>query len=119
MKPATYTPEMTQYIITEYKSDPTPATVERLAAELERPRRGIISKLAIAGIYQKPERLSKDGTKIVTREQLVEEIESALGITAPTLVKAGKLDLKKLREALYDPLALRAHLVDLEYEDDN
>lgn len=118
MKPAVYTPEMTQYIVAEYKADPSPETVDRLAAELERPRRGIISKLAIAGVYVKPERVSKDGTKIVTREQLVKEIENALGITCPTLVKAGKLDLKKLCEAIYDPLVLRAHLVDLEYEDD-
>lgn len=118
MKPAVYTPEMTQYIVDEYKADPSQETVDRLAAELERPRRGIISKLAIAGVYEKPQRLSKDGTKIVTREQLVEEIENALGIKAPTLVKSGKLDLKKLHEALFDPLVLRAHLVDLEYEDD-
>ena len=112
-----YSNEMTNYIVSEYTRDSSPATVDRLAIELDRPRRGIISKLAIAGVYRRPERTSKTGEPVTSKEQLVREIGEAFGIEVPTLVKSGKLDLQTLHTALHDPLQVRAHLVDLEYDD--
>lgn len=111
-----YTPELTQLIIDEYKADPTRATVDRLAEEHGKPARSIIAKLSSAGVYQAPPRLSKTGDPITRKEDLVKEIGEWFGLEIPSLAKAGKLDLLALHKALSNPDFIRAHLVDLEDE---
>lgn len=111
-----YTEELTQLIIDEYTADPTRATVDRLAEEHNKSVRSIIAKLASAGVYQAPPRLSKTGEPIVRKEDLVKDIGEWLGIEIASLAKAGKLDLQSLHKALNNPDIVRAHLVDLEYE---
>jgi len=51
------------------------------------------------GIYKKA-RLDKTGQEIVSKAALVSQIEDRFGIELPTLVKAGKEDLRKLVEYL-------------------
>lgn len=109
-----YTEELTQLIIDEYTADPTRATVDRLAEEHGKSARSIIAKLSSAGVYQAPPRVSKTGEAIVRKEDLAAEIGEWFGIDVPTLAKAGKLDLKRLHDALSNPDFVRAHLVDLE-----
>lgn len=111
-----YTEEMTRTIIEEYTTDPTRETVDRLAEEFNKSPRAIIAKLSNAGVYIKPPRVSKTGEPITHKNELVSDIESWLGISVPSLAKAGKLDLTKLHKALSDPVNVRAHLVDLEDE---
>ena len=109
-----YTEELTELIVNEYVSDPTRATVDRLAEEHGKTARSIIAKLASAGVYQAPPRLSKSGEPITRKEDLAAEIGSWFGIEVPSLAKAGKLDLQKLHKALSNADYIRAHLVDLE-----
>lgn len=110
----TYTPELTQLIIDEYVLEPSRATVDRLAEEHNKTVRSIIAKLANAGVYKAPQRLSKTGDAIVRKEDLAADIGQWFGIEVPSLAKAAKLELKKLHEALSNPDFIRAHLVDLE-----
>lgn len=112
-----YTPEITKLIIDEYTAEPTRATVDRLAEELNKSPRSIIAKLSNAGVYQPPQRLSKTGEPIVRKEDLAADIGAWFGIEVPSLAKGAKLELKKLHEALSNPDFVRAHLVDLESSD--
>jgi hypothetical protein len=75
-------------------------SVEELAEMLKKPQRSIIAKLAKMGVYRKKERVTKTGEPIVSKLELLASIEEALGTEFPTLVKAGKEDLKKLAELL-------------------
>lgn len=110
----TYTEELTQLIIDEYTADPTRATVDRLSEEHNKSPRSIIAKLASAGVYQAPPRLSKTGEPITRKEDLANEIGSWFGIEVPSLAKAAKLELIALHKALSNADYIRAHLVDLE-----
>ncbi len=112
-----YTEELTKLIIDEYTTDPTRATVDRLAEEHGKSARSIIAKLSSAGVYQAAPRLSKTGDHIVRKEDLAKEIGDWFGIEVPTLAKAGKLELIKLHKALSNPDYIRAHLVDLENDE--
>jgi hypothetical protein len=109
-----YSEEQAQHIVEEYNADPSRATVDRLAEELNKSPRSIIAKLSSAGVYKAPPRVSKTGEPIIRKEDLAAEIGDWFGIEVPTLAKAGKLELKKLHEALSNPDFIRAHLVDLE-----
>jgi hypothetical protein len=109
-----YTEETTQLIIEEYVADPCRETVDRLAEEHGKTARSIIAKLASAGVYQAPPRLSKTGEPVTRKEDLAKEIGEWFGIEVPTLSKAAKLDLQRLHKALSNPDFIRAHLVDLE-----
>lgn len=111
-----YTKEETQRIIDEYTADPTRATVDRLASELDRPIRSIIGKLSSAGIYKPPAKLTKNGEPIVIKSNLAKDIGEWFGIEVPSLVKASRAELRALHAALSNPDYLRAHLVDLEDE---
>lgn len=71
-------------------------SVAELAERLKRSPRSIIAKLSRAGVYIKPERVTKSGDPIISKADLVAEIEEALGIEVPSLVKAAKEDLRKI-----------------------
>lgn len=114
---ATYTEEELKYVKDEYKQDPSRSTVDRLSEELSKPIRSIIAKLSNAGIYKTPEKFSKTGEAITRKEDLADEIGEWFGIKVPSLSKAAKLELKALHSALANADAVRAHLVDLEYEE--
>ena len=75
-------------------------TVEDLAATLGKSNRSVIAKLSKMGIYQPKPRTTKTGDPIVSKLELLAQIEETLGIELPTLVKAGKEDLRKLAEIL-------------------
>jgi hypothetical protein len=109
-----YTPELTELIISEYSNDPTRATVDRLAEEHGKSARSIIAKLSSAGVYKAPERVTKSGEPIVRKEELARDIGQWFGLDVPTLAKAAKLELISLHRALSNPDFIRAHLVDLE-----
>lgn len=75
-------------------------SVEELAEELNKSTRSVIAKLSKMGIYQPKPRTTKTGDPIVSKLELLAQIESQLEIELPTLVKAGKEDLRKLAEIL-------------------
>lgn len=72
------------------------ASVEELAEKLGKSKRSIIAKLAKMKLYQTQPRTTKTGDKIISKEDLVAELEFMLDIEIPTLVKSGKEDLRKL-----------------------
>jgi hypothetical protein len=51
------------------------------------------------GLYRK-EKLNKVGQPIMPKLEMVAEIENALGISCPTLVKCGKDDLRLIMQTL-------------------
>jgi len=95
-----YTEELTAQITEEYKANPSRETVDAIATRIGKTPRSVIAKLASAGVYQTPVRTTKTGDPIVKKEELVADIEKWLNISAETLVKTGKLDLKALHEAI-------------------
>ena len=99
-----YNEEQTQYIVKEYVSDPTKATVERLAYELEKSPKSIIGKLSREGVYRRSVYKTKTGESPVTKEQLVRDIEDALGLEDEELAgleKSPKNILKHLRDSVF------------------
>ena len=101
------------YLRKEYESDPQRATVDRLAEELEVSPRSIIGKLSSMKIYQAPKRIRKDGKPIELKRDLANEIGEMFGLELPSLEKAEREQLRSLRDAIKNPLNLRALLVDL------
>lgn len=95
-----YSEELTKEIVEEYEANPSRETVDAIADRIGKSSRSVIAKLAAAGVYQTPKRTTKTGDPIVKKEELVEEIGGWLDIEVPTLVKTGKLDLKKLHTAI-------------------
>ena len=92
-----YTEEETRKL-EEY--DGTKESVIRLSEALNKSQRSVIAKLAKMGRYQTQPRTTKDGKNIISKPDLVAAIEDALDITVPTLVKAGKEDLRLLEMAI-------------------
>lgn len=99
-----YTEEQTQDMIAEYSAAPNRDTVEALSLKLGKSPRSIIAKLSSSGVYKTPERTTKTGDVIEKKEDMVVQICTWMGIEMPTLVKTGKQDLKRLRDALADLL---------------
>lgn len=116
MAAAAYTDEELELIRSDYEKMPTRETVDMLADQLDKPFRSIVAKLVHMGIYVVPKRTSKDGREIRSKVMMAKDIGEWFGLEIPSLEKAGKLDLAKLWEVLQDPVAIRAHLVDLEFE---
>ena len=98
-----YNEEQTQYIVNEYVSDPTKATVDRLAQEMEKSPKSIIGKLSREGVYRRSVYKTKTGESPVTKEQIVRDIEDVLGMNHESLTgleKSPKNILKQLRDSL-------------------
>lgn len=98
-----YNEEQTQYLVNEYVSDPTKATVDRLAQEMEKSPKSIIGKLSREGVYRRSVYKTKTGESPVTKEQIVRDIEDVLGINHESLTgleKSPKNILKQLRDSL-------------------
>jgi hypothetical protein len=51
------------------------------------------------GVYKKAH-LDKTGQEIISKAALVASIEDALGLELPTLIKAGKEDLRRIASSL-------------------
>lgn len=98
----TYTPELVKRIIDEYRADPSPEALECLAQDTGKSVKSLIAKLSQLGVYkpQKAERLNKLGEPVIKKAEMVPQIEAALGISAPSLVKVSKYELKALMEAV-------------------
>jgi len=97
-----YTDEMVSAMVDQYTATPTRATVDALAEEFGKSARSIIAKLSREGVYKAQKPLTKTGMPVVRKSDIVERIQVALGVEleAPSLVKASKLDLLMLLEAI-------------------
>ena len=95
-----YTDAMVSELVAAYEDAPTRATVDEFAAKFDKPARSIIAKLVREGVYQAVARATKQGTPVVRKSELVEQIEGNLGNSFPSLVKASKADLQALVNAI-------------------
>ena len=97
-----YTDEMVATMVDQYSASPTKATVEALAETFGKSTRSIIAKLSREGVYVAQPKTTKAGAPIVRKADIVADIASVLGVEleAPTLVKASKVDLLMLKEAV-------------------
>ena len=97
-----YTDEQTQYIINEYKNEPTMQTVLNLAEELNKTHKSIIGKLSREGVYERADYKSKSGEVPVTKVEIVNSIAENLGLEIENLVgleKCPKAVLKTIEAA--------------------
>jgi hypothetical protein len=95
-----YTQDQVEYIVNQYRLEPTRETVEDLAEELNKSVKSIIGKLSREGVYRKTEYTTKAGEKPVTKLELVEELEEKLGVTLSGLEKAPKVALKNILKGI-------------------
>ena len=98
-----YTEDQVDYIINEYRGNPTRETVERLSINMDKSIKSIIGKLSREGVYKKSEYTTKTGEKPITKLELVVELAELLAIDITALAgleKAPKTALKALREAI-------------------
>ena len=99
MESPNYTSEMVEAMVATYSDAPTPATVEALAEEFDKKPASIRAKLVSLGVYKAQKRnITKRGEPVVTKNQLAEQIQVALGaqVALPSLVKVSKNDLHTL-----------------------
>jgi hypothetical protein len=98
-----YTQDQVEYIVNQYRLEPTRETVEELAQELNKSVKSIIGKLSREGVYRKTEYTTKAGEKPVTKLELVIELGERLELESWELAgleKAPKTALKALRRKI-------------------
>ena len=95
-----YSDKDVSMMISAYEANPTRDTVDMLAEKLGKNARSIIAKLSREGVYKAQPRVTKAGEPVVLKGELVARIETALGITIPSIVKATKADLQTLVDHL-------------------
>ena len=95
-----YSEKDVSMMISAYEANPTRDTVDMLAEKLGKNARSIIAKLSREGVYKAQPRVTKTGEPVVLKGELVARIETALGITIPSIVKATKTDLQALVDHL-------------------
>ena len=95
-----YTEEMVAEMTKAYTDNPTRDTVDALAQQFGKTTRSIIAKLSREGVYIAQPRTTKSGEPVVSKAELVAQIQEHFGIELPTLVKAGKADLQRLVDSL-------------------
>ncbi len=99
-KVANYSEDQRVEMLARYAEAPVRATVEAIAQDFGKPFRSVVAKLVREGVYVAAPRVAKDGSPVIRKEQLVEQIESLVGVKAPSLQKASKQDLQAVVEAL-------------------
>ena len=102
-----YTQDQESKMVALYTEASTDAdrkeVVSQLASEMGKSTRSIVAKLSSLKVYQKAEKVTKNGKAIVTKAQLVEQIAKAIDLDAEqisSLDKATKLALEKLLSAV-------------------
>ena len=81
-----YTEEQVNYMVKTYETQPTRATVDALADELNKSVKSIIGKLSREGVYKKTVYKTKTGEDPVTKKELVEELAGILDMSANSIV---------------------------------
>ena len=97
-----YTPAQEQALVEGYvaKSVSNKDFVEKVAQELGKQPKSIISKLVSLGVYKSEARRKASATPRVTKKDLVQDIEQHFGFGMPSLTKASKDDLQSLLDHL-------------------
>ena len=98
-----YSEEETDYMISEYQSNPCRETVEEIAVKLNRSRKSVIGKLSREGVYRRETYVTKAGETPITKSEIVASIADGLGLEVERLdglEKAPKGVLKVVAKAV-------------------
>jgi len=85
---------------TLYEANPTRETVDTIATNFGKSVRSVIAKLSREGIYVAQPRVTKTGEPVVRKSELVDQINEHFDMEFPTLIKASKVDLQNLLDAI-------------------
>ena len=99
-KPVNYTAEQTAKMLADYAAG---ATVDAIAHELGKSVRSIVAKLSREGVYKKKEYKTKNGEKVVKKDEHADAIGAILKLPEndiESLTKANKSALRAIFEAL-------------------
>jgi len=95
-KTVNYTDALTKTIVEAYNKEPTLENAKKIAVENNRTLKSIIAKLVSEGVYKKKERVTKNGSPVITKMDLVAKINAHFNIEINSLVKGTKADLQTL-----------------------
>ena len=85
VKVVNYTPEQTARLIADYTANPSKDTVAALATAFGKTTKSVVAKLVREGVYKKAEKVAKDGTPVVHKNELVQKIADEIGVTSDKL----------------------------------
>jgi hypothetical protein len=97
-----FTESQITYMVDQYAANtPIPAIAKALSSEslLVKPR-SVITKLALLGLYRKPVKLTKSGTPVTSKDDIIASISEITGLAFIGLKKADKSDLTKILDYL-------------------
>ena len=97
-----YTKEQEAQLMAEYATKETDnkTFVATVAGEMGKTAKSVIAKLVSLGVYKTEARTAKNGAPVITKAELVAQIEAHYGFELPSLVKATKTDLQHLADNL-------------------
>lgn len=98
-----YTAEQTAELVSAYVAAPTAATVESFAEKFGKTAKSVIAKLSREGVYQKAERVRKDGSKVEKKDTTADAIGAILGLSeadVSSLTKCNRSALQAIFKAL-------------------
>ena len=95
-----YTDKETQEIIELYLCSPTLEMVRELSVKYQKTRKSIIAKLSKEGVYKRKIYTSKSGDIPITKQEIVQMVEEALGCKLPGLDKTQKTTLLRLEKSV-------------------
>ncbi len=98
-----YTPEQTAVLLEAYKAAPNKETVEAFAVKFGKTVKSVVAKLSREGVYQKAERVRKDGTSVEKKDTTADAIGAVLGLSeadTSSLTKANRSALQAIFKAL-------------------
>jgi len=95
-----YSEEVITTMVAQYEADPTRATVDAIAAEINKPVRSVISKLSALGVYQKAAPAAKAAEPVIKKEVFVEQLDNLLGVNLPSAKNMTKVDIQRLIDFL-------------------
>ena len=96
-----YTEEQVEVMVSWYTAEPTRATVDIIAREMDKSVKSVIGKLSREGVYQKQIYKTKTGEVPMTKQEIVTLMAQSLDIDSSKIMgleKAPKQDIKFLSE---------------------
>jgi hypothetical protein len=101
-KTANYTKDQEATLMAQYatKEDTNKTFVSEFAETFGKSVKSITAKLVSLGVYKTEAKVSKSGVPVVSKKDLVAQIEAHYGFALPSFAKATKVDLQNLVDNL-------------------
>ena len=100
---ANYTDEQVEVMVAWYTAEPTRATVDTIAKEMDKSIKSVIGKLSREGVYQKQVYKTKSGEVPMTKADIILNLAEMLMIDSSKIMgleKAPKQDIKYIYEVI-------------------